>query len=347
MPLLIRAEDVNGMLSIEEAIDAVEAGFREWGKSPELNTPRKRIMAPNGVRVSVHPGGIPSLGAIGLLAHSEHVAVSKEVQTYHNMGGPVTILFDVNDASLIALLVGRIALKELPAERPTPIRTAATSAVGTRHLAREDAKVLGILGAGGEAKYHLLAFSKLRNFRTVNVYCRTESTRREFCRTMEKLVSCEVKPSASAKEVVEGADVLLTATNSNVPVFSGEWLQSSTHVTSIMGGNVGLVRAGVAAATRRELDDTTIKRTDVIVVNSREQAIQDEQGDLFDPVQAGFLSWQSVGELGELLNSAIPGRTGASQITLFKNNAGQGVADVAVASRIYSLARQNGIGMEF
>jgi ornithine cyclodeaminase/alanine dehydrogenase-like protein (mu-crystallin family) len=347
MPLLIRAEDVNGMLSIEEAIDAVEAGFREWGKSPELNTPRKRITAPNGVRVSVHPGGIPSLGAIGLLAHSEHVAVSKEVQTYHNMGGPVTILFDVKDASLMAILVGRIALKELPAERPTPIRTAATSAVGTRCLAREDSKVLGILGAGGEAKYHLLALSKIRKLQVAKIYCRTESTRREFCRTMEKLVSCEVKPATSAKDAVEGADVLLTATNSNTPVFSGEWLRPGTHVTSIMGGNVGLVRAGVAAVTRRELDDTTIKRSDVIVVNSREQAIQDEQGDLFDPVQAGFLSWEKVGELGQLLNGAIPGRTSSEQITLFKNNAGQGVADVAVASKIYSLARQNGIGMEF
>jgi alanine dehydrogenase len=347
MPLLIRAEDVNGLLTIEEAIDAVEAGFREWGNSPELNAPRKRITTPEGVRVSVHPGGIPSLGGIGVLAHSEHVAVSKEVQTYHNMGGPVTVLFDASDASLTAILVGRVALKELPAERPTPIRTAATSAVGTRCLAREDSKVLGILGAGGEAKYHLLALSKIRPFGVAKVYCRTQSTREQFCRSMEKLVACEVKPVSSAREAVESVDVLLTATNSNVPVFSGEWLPAGAHVTSIMGGNVGLVRAGVAAKPRRELDDTTIKRADVIVVNSREQAIQDEQADLFDPVEAGFLSWEKVGELGQLLNRMIPGRTRAEQITLYKNNAGQGVADVAVASRIYSLARRNGIGMEF
>ena len=65
MPILIRAEDVNGLLTIEDAIDAVEAGFREWGTSPELNAPRRRIMTPQGVRVSVHPGGIPSLGGIG------------------------------------------------------------------------------------------------------------------------------------------------------------------------------------------------------------------------------------------------------------------------------------------
>jgi ornithine cyclodeaminase/alanine dehydrogenase-like protein (mu-crystallin family) len=75
---------------------------------------------------------------------------------------------------------------------------------------------------------------------------------------MEKLVACEVKPVSSAREAVESVDVLLTATNSNVPVFSGEWLQAGAHVTSIMGGNVGLACAGVAAKPRRELDDTTI-----------------------------------------------------------------------------------------
>jgi ornithine cyclodeaminase len=347
MALLIRAEDVNGMITMEEAIAAVDAAFREWGGNPELNAPRRRIMTPAGVRVSVHPGGSPSLGGIGVLAHSEHVAVSKEVQTYHAMGGPVTVLFDVKDASLMAIVVGRVALKELPAERPTPLRTAATSAVGTRCLAREDSRVLGIIGAGGEAKYHLLAFSKIRPFELAKVYCRTESTRAEFCRAMQKLVSCEVRPVATAEEAIAGSDVVLTATNSNVPVFSGEWLESGAHVTSIMGGNVGLVRAGVAAAKRRELDDTTIGRSDLIVVNSKEQAMMDEQGDLFDPVQAGLLCWENVAELGPLLNGAVPGRTSREQITLFKNNAGQGVADVALASKVYALARRNGIGTEF
>jgi ornithine cyclodeaminase/alanine dehydrogenase-like protein (mu-crystallin family) len=347
MALLIRAEDVNGLITVQDAIDAVEAGFREWGRSPELNAPRRRIMTPGGVRVSVHPGGTPALGGIGVLAHSEHVAVSKDVQTYHNMGGPVTVLFDVNDASLMAIVVGRIALKELTAERPTPLRTAATSAVGTRCLARPDSRALAVLGAGGEAKYHLLAFAKLRPFELAKVYCRTASTREEFCRAMQKWVPFEVKPVASAREALAGSDVVLTATNSNVPVFDGAWLEPGMHVTSIMGGNVGMVRAGVAATKRRELDDLTIQRSDVIVVNSKEQAIMDEQGDLFDPAEAGLLRWQDVLELGQLLAGGVAGRTGPEQITLFKNNAGQGVADVALASKVYSLARRNGIGMEF
>jgi hypothetical protein len=106
------------------------------GRSPELNAPRRRITTPAGVRVSVHPGGVPSVGGIGVLAHAEHVAVSKEVQTYHDMGGPVTVLFDVKDASLMGIVVGRIGIAEIEAERPTPMRTAATSAVGTLSGAR-------------------------------------------------------------------------------------------------------------------------------------------------------------------------------------------------------------------
>ena len=150
MPLLIRAQDVNGLLTIEEAIEAVEAGFKEWGQSPELNAPRRRITTPDGVRVSVHPGGIPSLGGIGVLAHSEHVAISKQVQTYHNMGGPVTVLFDTRDASLMAILVGRIAIKELPAERPTPTSPAPGPRFGGRRataLARPDRAGASVAGS--------------------------------------------------------------------------------------------------------------------------------------------------------------------------------------------------------
>jgi len=347
VPFLIHAETAKGLLTMEAAIEAVAAGFREWGRSPELNAPRRRITTPDGVRVSVHPGGVPSVGGIGVLAHAEHVAISKDVQTYHNQGGPATVLFDVKDASLMGIVVGRIGVPEIEAEKPTPMRTAATSAVGTRCLAREDSKTLGVLGAGSEAKYHLLAFSKVRRFETVKVFCRTETTRHEFCRMMEKLIPCAIKPVASAQTAVEGSDVVLTATNSNVPVFDGAWLSPGTHVTSIIGGNVGLVKAGVAAAKRRELDDTTIKRSDVIVVNSLEQTIQDEQGDLYDPVQAGILTWDKVGELGPLLNGQIAGRTRADEITLFKNNAGQGIADVAIATLVFKLARQKGLGIEF
>ena len=165
--------------------------------------------------------------------------------------------------------MGRFGVAGVPATRATQLRTSATSAVGTRHLAREDAQVLGLLGAGGEAQYHLLAFAAIRPFRQVKLFCRTPESRVAFCEEMQPLVPCELVPVDSAREAVEGADVVLTATNSNVPVFDGSWLEPGVHVTSIVGGNVGLMNAGLIKQRRREIDDATVQRADVIVANSR------------------------------------------------------------------------------
>ena len=347
MAYLIRAEDAADVITMEQAIDAVEAGFRELGGNAELNAPRRRIMTREGARVSVHPGGVPSLRGIGVLVHSEFVAASADNQTYDHMGRPCVVLFDTRDASLKGVLAGRFGLGDLPATRATQLRTAATSAVGTRRLAREDAAVLGLLGAGAEARYHLRAFAAIRPFEQVKVFCRTPGTRAAFCREMQPLAPCELLPVDSAREAVRGADVVLAATNSNVPVFDGSWLEPGVHVTSIVGGNVGLMKAGLIGQRRREIDDATVRRSHVIVANSREQAIQDEQGDFHEPVEKGILHWDRVGDLSDLLTGRIPGRTRREQVTLFKNNAGQGVADIAIASRIFDLARARGIGTEF
>jgi ornithine cyclodeaminase/alanine dehydrogenase-like protein (mu-crystallin family) len=128
--------------------------------------------------------------------------------------------------------------------------------------------------------------------------------------------------------------MILTATNSSVPVFDGNWLKPGQHVTTIVGSNVGLVKNGFAAAKRREIDDATLARSDVHGIVSIEQAIQDEQADIFDPVQRGVIKWDQLIEIGEILAGKKEGRTKAEQITFYKNNAGQGVADVALGAKV-------------
>ena len=129
-------------------------------------------------------------------------------------------------------------------------------------------------------------------------------------------------------------------------MLDGNWLEEGVHITSIVSSNIGLVKGGFLRKKRRELDDTTIRRSEVIVVCSKSQAIQDEQGDLFDPVQAGILSWDKVEELGNLLNGEVPGRSSDRQITLFKNNAGQGIADVALGALAFKKILEKGKGQE-
>jgi ornithine cyclodeaminase len=148
------------------------------------------------------------------------------------------------------------------------------------------------------------------------------------------------------RSAIPEADIVVAATNTNVPVFSGAFLRDGMHVTSIVGSNVGMVQSGVIASKRRELDDVTLERAAVIGIASRELAIQDEQGDIFDQVEAGKLSWDDIAELREIVGGDKLGRRGGTDITVFKNNGGQGIAELAIGDLICERARQRNLGIE-
>jgi alanine dehydrogenase len=150
---------------------------------------------------------------------------------------------------------------------------------------------------------------------------------------------------ARPEDAVRGVDIILTATTSSVPVFDGQWLEPGAHVTSIVGSNVGLVQGGFTKAKRREIDDATLERSDVLGIASVQQAIQDEQADIFDPVERGIIRWEQWIEIGSILAGKKEGRTRPEQITLFKNNAGQGVADVALGALVLKKILEKGAGL--
>jgi ornithine cyclodeaminase len=163
---------------------------------------------------------------------------------------------------------------------------------------------------------------------------------------MSAALDLAIVPVNEPKGVIECADIVLAATNTNVPVFNGAWLREGTHVTSIVGSNVGMVQAGVITQKRRELDDETLKRAAVIGIASRQLAIQDQQGDIYDQVEASQLSWDAVVELREIVSGQKQGRRRAADITVFKNNGGQGVAELAIADLILTRAREKKLGVE-
>ncbi len=344
-PVLICPNELRGIVSMAEAIEAVRQGFREWGHNPQINAPRRRIHIPTGVRVSVHQGGVPGARATGLMTHCEWVKPLADHQEYPRLNHPVIVLYDAAEGELKAIIIGEITCSELPDNvAVTGLRTAATSAMGTDVLARQDAERVGMFGSAGQARNHLLALAKIRKLKEVKVYSRTAANRKKFAETMGPLLDADIRPVASPEEAARGVDIILTATNSSVPVFDGEWLEPGVHVTTIVGSNVGLVQGGFTRAKRREIDDATLKRSDVLSIASIQQAIQDEQGDFFDPVQNGLICWGQVIEIGEIVAEKKKGRTRPEQITLFKNNAGQGVADVALGALVLEKALSKGLG---
>jgi ornithine cyclodeaminase/alanine dehydrogenase-like protein (mu-crystallin family) len=344
-PILILPQEIRGIVGMEAAVEAVRAGFREWGENPQLNAPRRRIHIPTGVRVSVHQGGVPAAQATGLMTHCEWVKPMGEEQVYPRLNHPVIVLYDAAEGELKGIILGEITCAELPDNiAVTGLRTAATSAVGTDLLARPDATSLGLFGAAGQAKNHLLALMQVRKLKDVRVYSRNPENRRMFVEEMGPVTNLNITPVASPQEALRGVDIVLAATNSSVPVFDGNWLEPGQHVTTIVGSNVGLVKGGFTAAKRREIDDKTLARSHVLGIVSVQQAIQDEQADIFDPVQRGVIKWEQLIEIGEILAGKKEGRTKAEQITFYKNNAGQGVADVALGALVLEQVRKKGSG---
>jgi alanine dehydrogenase len=268
-----------------------------------------------------------------------------ERQVYARLNHPVIVLYAAAGGGVKAMVIGEITCSELPDNvAVTGLRTAATSAVGTDVLARKDSEKLGILGSRGQAMNHLVALACIRKFKEVRVYSPNKANRGNFADDMGSLLNINIKPVSSPKEVIQGMDVVLCATNTSVPVFDGEWLEPGVHVTTIVGSNIGLVSGGFTKAKRREIDDTTVARSNVIGIASVQQAVQDQQGDIFDPVEKGIIRWEQLVEIGEIIAGKREGRTSAEQITLFKNNAGQGVADVALGALVLKKVIEKGGG---
>jgi ornithine cyclodeaminase/alanine dehydrogenase-like protein (mu-crystallin family) len=117
-------------------------------------------------------------------------------------------------------------------------------------------------------------------------------------------------------------------------------------VTSIVASNKGVLRQGSVSKPRREFDDIVIARADRVIATLKEQAIMDEQADLFEPVERGIISWKQIGDLGELVTGKVPGRQSPAEITVFKQNSDQGVGFMALAKLAHDKAKAVGVGIE-
>ena len=347
MILLLGPEDMNGLITMKEAVDAMEQGLKEWANNPELGALRRRVHAPSGARVTVHQGAPASAGVTGLLTHCEQVVIHPDgTQSYAVRGRPVRVIYNANNSELLAITIGEVRVRELPeVNNVATVPTACATAVGVKWLARKNSRRIGILGSRGQARCQLVACKAvIPTLEEAKVYSPTPENRVKFAAEMTELVDMEVTAVGSAREAIQGVDILLSVTNSNVPTFDGNWLEPGTHLCSIVSSNIGLLRGGFVTQKRREVDDTTLRRADIIVCNSKDQERLDEPGVLWDPIQQGVITWEKVWDLGELLSGKVPGRTSDQQISFFKNNAFWGVGDQVIGALLYRRALETGTG---
>ncbi len=342
MTLLLRPEDHDGIIALPELIDALEQAYMEWGQDPTINMPR--AVMNDKYRLAVHQASAPFLARTGLTSHTRNTRLTGS-PLLHGKYHAASLSWDTKTGLLDAIVLEQIVGP--PYRGGADIRTAATSAVGTRRLARADAHTVGVLGSGRQARTHLIAMKAIREVRSAKVYSPTPEHRVAYAQQMSEMLGIEVKVVATPKAAVEGVDIVLVCTGASGPALFGEWLEPGQHVTSCFGGTTRQDAQGrPLTPMARDLDDEVMARCDVIVINSRDQAKRDLQGDFIEPIQRGVLTWDRVHELSELLLGQVEGRTSDRQLSLSKNNGAPSLSDVVTIALVVKRARELGRGTE-
>jgi alanine dehydrogenase len=306
LTLYLSEEDVQELLALSDAVEAVEASFVRMAAGAVELAPRRRLGLAEG-RLADMAASDVELGYAGI----------KSYAGFAEGTAFVVVLFAVDRPELIAVI---------EADHLGRLRTGAASAVAAKHLAREGATSLGVIGCGTQAETQVKCIrAAVPAIERVVAHCRTERNLLAFCERVG------VEPAESNREAAE-QDVVVTITTSRDPVLRGEWLRPGALVCAVGANN----------PAARELDNVVLERASFVCCDWKEQA-RIESADLIEPIQRGVLDWLEVHELHEVVAGELSGRQSPEDIVVFKSN---GIAswDVAVAAAVVERAHERGVG---
>ena len=333
MVLLLHNCEIRGLMGLPDYIEAVEAGYRDIGNGLGVAHPRANLWL-QGDSADSHNGGhlppgskasfkfkaglLPGLGGAGVNAYTSGLPAGIETFLF---------LFDTDTGALAAIMEVMYL---------SWLKTAAVSALATRHLMPPDSSILALFSTGRHARSQLYGLSLVADIRRVQAYSRDAENRRAFCDRMSAELGIEVIPADSPKDALRDADIVTAITTSATPVFAGEDLPDKPlHINGL----------GAHYPWAREIDEYTVLRSRVFV-DYLPQGIA-ENGEIALPLQAGAIDESHViGDLGALVAGKVQGRVDDSKWTLFLSG-GTGIDDIAVATLLYQRARERGIGTEF
>jgi ornithine cyclodeaminase/alanine dehydrogenase-like protein (mu-crystallin family) len=315
--LLLRHADIQGLLSLDEVIEALREGLNEQADGLAQVPPRTTIDSSSKRGwLRVMPVILNGSGVMGFKAmHSTPgVGVRYLVAIYELASGELLSLVD--------------------ADWLTQARTASTAAIGTDLLARRDAEQVAVFGSSAQASMLLAALIRIRAFKRLRVYSPTPAHRQRFADQAAAEYGLDAEAVASAEEAAEGSDVLLSAIRAGTePSIQAAWLRRGMHLTAISS----------VRPEARELEEAIWSTASAIGVDDREHAF--ESGDGRAALASGAVRPEDVAELWELASGHRSGRQNAQDITLFKS-VGTGAQDLAVAHAVYRRARERGVGVE-
>ena len=354
--LVIDNPTVEQVLTVPEVIDALEHCHRALASGDAINAPNYRVFTPRHGKDygPLFPaGGNPTHHAFtsltGSIASLDITSdrVDSDIITYVQRGGhlreirvPGTqdrkfcgmiYLYSSKTGELLSIVHDGYLQK---------FRVAGTAAIGTKYLARKDAKVMGLIGTGWQAQAQVLCQAAVRKLDKVKVYSPTPGNSAAFAKRWAGEAGVEIVPVGSAREAVKGSDFIITATNAPEAVVMADWLEPGQFITGVK--DVELEMAGW-------------ERCDVMVVNRKGAFWQryaiggvdviPEQGRDHIGRASKKIDWDKVPLLGDILVGKHPGRTSDDQI-VGMILAGDGVQFTAVGARIYKLCKERGLGVD-
>jgi ornithine cyclodeaminase len=303
--LVLGDREVRSLLTMEECIEAMEQVLSALARG-ELFQPLRPVFRPPGARAFFglmpgHRSSDPPLFVLKEIVVTPSNPAERGLDAHQ--GG--VLLHDGVTGELVALL---------NASPITEIRTAAVSGVATRALARRDASVVAVLGAGVQSRSHVEAMRCVLPEAEIRVWSRREEP--------------------TPERALDGADVVCCCTSAREPILRREWLSQGAHVNAV----------GSSVPTTRELDSATVAAATLVV--DRRESTEHEAGDYLMPLQEGAIGPDHIAaELGEVLTGAHPGRTSDDELTVFKS-LGLAVEDLAAAELVVRKAREQGVGVE-
>ncbi len=311
MTLLLRESDVSGLVTMGDAVEAVEKCFAEMRPPHFSNTPRSRSVVPGAVLNGMH-------AAVGYLGRG-----GAKLYLSTKAGGQfVFLLFDLRTGELLSVMGADILGR---------FRTGAASAVATKHLCKLKSFTLGVAGSGRQAVTQALALNEVASLEQVRIWSPDRAHRIACSKLLERDHGIESVPSDSVEEAVRGAQVASTITSSRTPFLLERHLRDVKHL-NVCGSNW---------ADRAEVEPKGIAVFDSICVDDLVQS-RIESGDLILASKEGLFEWEDAIELRDVVQAKVT----SGPRTLFKSN-GVAVEDMALASVIYDRATEDGLTARF
>ncbi len=324
MALLLGESHLRNLLTMRDLIPLMEGTLAAFSTGGAVQ-PVRAVVPVNTHQAffAAMPAYLRDPEALGLKAVAVYPGnAARALHTHQAM----ILLLEPDTGRPLAVMDGRLI---------TEMRTGAVSAAATRRLARGPVRVLGLLGAGVQARSHLEALREVVSPDVVRVWSRTRESAERFSSEIHERFGVTVAVAASPEDAVRGADVICTLTAAQTPVLEGKWIPPGAHINAV----------GAPRPDHREMDSEAVARARVFV-DSRAGALV-EAGDILLPMREGAIGKDHVqAEIGEVFAGRHPGRTGAGEVTLFKS-LGMAVEDVATAHFAYRQALARRIGEEF